>query len=658
MLQREGSTTTITVEPVRNVSGAPLRTLAGSTASDTGAFGSLIPWPLVPIHVALLPDGRLMSFGRDADAASQMFYDIWDPSAGTTESAHLTLPNQTGTDLFCSNQMLLDNGLVLMAGGDVRDGSGDSIGAQGLEGNQDANAFDPRANTLTRIGRLNEPRWYASMTKLTTGEVFIQGGAIDMTLDHGAIQTEIASADGRFYRALSGFTVNDLPWYYPRNFVDASGQIVGWAHNRSYRIDPRGDGIRTDTGIAPGVTLNNASLAVMYAPGKVLIAGGGTTSAVRVDIDSAVPAYEPVPSMGSPRIWGTATVLPDGTVLVSGGSDIDTSVVDAGMGQPALQVAIYDPALNHWTAGPATARARLYHSTAVLLPDASVLLGGGGLPGPITNMNAEIYYPSYLFNEVGEFAQRPIVQVAPGVLDPGATFVIESGNNNPVSRLVLVKGGAVTHGFDMDQRLIPLAFEQAGNKLASALPSISARTPPGFYRLFVFNEQGVPSQGHPIRINAMRNAPEPVFKPINSAARQIGEQSATSLPLTCGPAEQLIGLHGSFESWLTSIGPICQSDRIIRRSVLGPSTPSDWIKQCPSGEFVTSIGGQTTGAGDRMLTMEVNCGAESGTQSDGSVDSDNPSPGAVASCPAPTSPSGLFVNADDAGVRGLTLGCR
>jgi len=60
---------------------------------------------------------------------------------------------------------------------------------------------------------------------------------------------------------------------------------------------------------------------------------------------------------------------------------------------------------------------------------------------------------------------------------------------------------------------------------------------------------------------------------------------------------------------------------------LGPSTSSDWIKQCPSVEFVTSIGGQTTGAGDRVLTMEIDCGAQPGAQSDGNVDGDNPSPG-------------------------------
>ena len=62
----------------------------------------------------------------------------------------------------------------------------------------------------------------------------------------------------------------------------------------------------------------------------------------------------------------------------------------------AYQVEIWDPATGHWTAGASAAVPRLYHSNALLLTDATVLTGGGGAPGPLANLNAEIYYPPYL----------------------------------------------------------------------------------------------------------------------------------------------------------------------------------------------------------------------------------------------------------------------
>ena len=239
-----------------------------------GVMGVAADWPLVPIHMGITPDGRMMSFGRESGDAAEMIYDIWDYREGTGPASHLTLPNRSGTDLFCANQLMLSSGVMLMTGGDTRaDATETTIGYETGAGNRDATVFDSATNQVTRIGTMNEPRWYGTMIKLPSGEEFIQGGSTDK-LENRARYTEIGSADGRVFTSLRGFSVYDLPWLYPRNFIDASGQVVGWAKRYSYRINPAGAGSRVDFGLAPQVKLEDGGLAVMYRPGKVLLAGG------------------------------------------------------------------------------------------------------------------------------------------------------------------------------------------------------------------------------------------------------------------------------------------------------------------------------------------------------------------------------------------------
>lgn len=668
---REGNSTA-SIPPER-IETATLNTPSTADAL-LGRFGPLIDWPLVPIHAALIPDGRLMTFGRDPDAAKEMIYDIWDWHLDGDSSAHLTLPNSLGTDLFCSNQLLLSSGELLMAGGDIRQSRyPGQIGGQLLQGNRDANVFEPASNRLARRGTLTEPRWYASLTMLPWGEVYVQGGALDMNLDLPATHAEVASEDGSQFRSLTGFSVADLPWYYPRNFTDRHGTIVGWAHNASYRIDPRGNGERIDTGHAPGVELNNGSMAVMYAPGKVLLAGGGSTAVVRADINGEVPAYEAVPPMSSPRIWGTATVLPDGTVLVANGGTSDTSIVDAPLGEPAYQVMLYDPATNSWRAGASAARPRLYHSSAILLPDASVLLGGGGLPGPVTNLNAERYYPAYLFTPDGRFAERPVIESAPDTLSPGSSFTIVMAVPEPVSRAVLVKTGAVTHSFDMDQRFVELPIKQSGSltgtTLEASLPAHPADTPPGFYHLFVFNQKGVPSISAILRMKPHTGSlPAPARPATRMQPTGFDGAQQTDL-LACAPDEVFVGVHGTYLDWVRSIGPVCRradagGSLSVRQATNQPMPTSNqreaFTLSCPDQALATGFEVRLNDDQNRLLGLRLLCSAattpDEPSQSIGLLESGRVSQ--LSACEQAARPAGLAVFSDDAGATGLAMRCQ
>src|SRR4029077_491131 len=107
-------------------------------ANVKGMWSPVYPWPLIAVHTVVLPDGRVMSFGSDLTGlqTGHTNYDVWD-SNGAPDEGHLTLPNDSGTDLFCSSLLLLpQSGKVFIAGGDVW------LGTQTLNGgNNNSNLF-------------------------------------------------------------------------------------------------------------------------------------------------------------------------------------------------------------------------------------------------------------------------------------------------------------------------------------------------------------------------------------------------------------------------------------------------------------------------------------------------------------------------------------
>lgn len=83
-----------------------------------------------------------------------MHYTVWDPRGGGAPKAFLTLPNATGTDIFCTSQTLLPDGTVVLLGGD--DYSRKPLN----NGNPDMNVFDPRRNELRKAEGMAYPRWF------------------------------------------------------------------------------------------------------------------------------------------------------------------------------------------------------------------------------------------------------------------------------------------------------------------------------------------------------------------------------------------------------------------------------------------------------------------------------------------------------------------
>ena len=444
-------------------------------------------WPLVSVHAALTPDGRVLTFGSNSGGKATGFfiYDVWDPTAGLS-GGHVTLPNPTGTDIFCGNAVILpDSGDILISGGAAWNGTDVSDA-----GNNRSTIYNAGTAALTGAADMNRARWYATALPLMDDEVYVQGGK------NGEDFPEVLDRDGQ-YRLLTNVATSEYSFYYPRNFIAPDGRVFGFdIQGRMYFVTTDGTGSISPAGQLDSDSVGKTSTVAMYRPGKILVVSGMNNHALTIDINGAAPVVASTGSLSSRRAWSTATVLPNGKVLVTGGSGQPNQLVDVNN-----SAEIWDPDTDAWTVGASGSRPRLYHSFALLLPDASVLVGGGGanLDPPLNNLHSEIYYPPYLYDSSGEFAARPAIGSTPGPLHAGEEFSLATDSPD-IERVTLVRAGSATHGANPQQRFIELSFTRSNNTLLIKLPSQATTTPPGYYLLFLINAAGVPSYAKIVKV--------------------------------------------------------------------------------------------------------------------------------------------------------------
>jgi PKD repeat protein len=235
-----------------------------------------------------------------------------------------------------------------------------------------------------------------------------------------------------------------------------------------------------------------------YKP-RVMIFGGGnpaTATTEILDLSATPLLWQYGPPMSQPRIQMNATILPNGKVLAVGGSRNDEDAVTA-----SRNADLFDPVTNTFSPAGANVYPRLYHSGSLLLPDATVLLAGGNPARGTYESHLEIYSPAYLFNGDGTPAARPtIASGGPGAFAYGSTFQIQTPDAADIASVVLVRPGAPTHAFDMDQRLVGLSYSLDGGALSVTAPPNGNIAPPGYYMLFILNSAGVPSNASFVQV--------------------------------------------------------------------------------------------------------------------------------------------------------------
>jgi len=289
--------------------------------------------------------------------------------------------------------------------------------------------------------------------------------------------------------------------YYPWTYVLPDGRLfIGGPHDPTHRIDLAAPGAaeafptlhgNRSTGGEKGTSVLLMLRPPDYRPVVYIIAGNTPATektAEMIDLSAATPAWASLPDLNLVRNQQlTATLLPDGRVFVAGGV---SGGADGGICE------IFDPRNpgDGWVAGPAMKYVRAYHSSFILLTDGSIAGGGdpqvGGAPTP-----HERFFPDY-FDML-----RPVVSSAPAAINYGTTFTINTPNAADVLEVVLLRAGAVTHGFNMSQRGIECVISGIGaGTINVEAPPQANLAPPGWYLLFILNSSRVPSAGRWIRL--------------------------------------------------------------------------------------------------------------------------------------------------------------
>ena len=226
---------------------------------------------------------------------------------------------------------------------------------------------------------------------------------------------------------------------------------------------------------------------------QVALFGGDRVATVEmIDFAARDPEWVRQDDLLQPVTQNNAVVLPDGQVVVLGGQA-------GGRGEPEINNYLYqmfNPKSGKIKPLVATTVPRHDHSTALLLPDGTVIAMGGNreelTPGnPDAGVPvAQLYYPPYLFK-----GPRPVIKEAPTDISYGQPFEVEvSGGAGQIESVVLIRMGPITHNWDWGNRSVKLAVDQAGGgKLVVKAPARPGLAIPGYYMLFAVNEKGVPS---------------------------------------------------------------------------------------------------------------------------------------------------------------------
>jgi galactose oxidase len=492
-----------------------------------GEWGKSFDLLNVPVHASLLPTGKVLYWGRrwtfDSPSpivtlamintqsmdqhATKSF--LWDPpragettSSTTKSKTTATQPkdgNNADVNLFCSGHSFQPDGSLLVVGGHLRD----------TEGVQQACVYNPYKDEWSALPKINNGRWYPSALTLSDGSTLSISGSFFVNEDRTGRHVT-TNMQPQIWRNNAWVNIGSPPQLinYPRLHLNPKGGafMAGPQATSSFL---RQDGTWEPSGLPRTAREREFAPSVSYDRGKIIFIGGGndqgsdepTNITEIIDLDQAPQdrKWNLAKPLSIKRRQHNATVLPDGTVLVTGGTKgPGFSNIDAG--NPVKTPELWTPPTNTsppfndtWTSmADASEDQRCYHSIALLLPDGQVISAGSGEGAnnpPV--ISAQLFRPPYLCKGV----QQPTLVTAPVDIEfDQKTFDVTVGADDVIKKASWIRIGSVTHANNMSQTFMWLPCKQQGSKVTVDAPDNKNLTPPGHYMLFLLNEKNVPSR--------------------------------------------------------------------------------------------------------------------------------------------------------------------
>ncbi len=483
---------------------------------------------------------------------------------------------QVDDSLFCSGHTLTADGRLFSVGGTRTLISPPSTGAdvapeqEIVTGLSYATSFDGRSwtrvpNAMQAAGSGGgTERWYPTVTRLPDARLLVTSGfelvvpnpQVNLTAEIYAPATGTWSVISEFGKVPFEIFSSDyshaftLPTPVGSNDVLLLGEpglpvLTAATANAAWNISApprpgseafqnarRANGGAWQSAEAPNNGAATAMLPIRvndgdlgYSNGSVIVVGGARQSS----FERAIDVYDPrrgtwrnTIATQAPRHYPAIVLLPDSRVLVVSGASTDPNSRHAEYVDPLAGFASI-------SGGSQVSEVRGYHNVAMLLPDGSVLVGGGrdvDRDASLEKPTFRYYYPYYVF------ADRPRITTAPTSLVYNTQFIVQTTGLLPADML-LIALGSMTHCFDFNQRVVQLKLLSvtqtgSGQYQSTLLAPLNTRiAPPGHYMLFAVDGRRIPSEAAILRVNAP--AGSATLSPSSPSPKVTGATSSPSM---------------------------------------------------------------------------------------------------------------------------------
>ncbi|OAH13383.1 radical copper oxidase GlxA [Streptomyces jeddahensis] len=384
-----------------------------------------------------------------------------------------------------------------------------------FQGIKDAYEFDPVAEKYIKVDPMNEARWYPTLTTMSDGRILSLSGLDEIGQ---LVPGKNEVFDPKTKKWTYTKDVRQFPTY-PAISLMQDGRMFYSGANAGYGPDDVG----RDPGIwdlktnkftkVPGMSdkkLLETAGTVLLPPAQdekyMVIGGGGVGESKKsskktriIDLLADDPKFVDGPELEKGTRYPQSSILPDDTVLVSGGSEDYRGRGDSNI----LEARIYDGKSNSLRRVADPLVGRNYHSGSLLLPDGRVMFFGSDSlyadkantkPGTF-EQRIEIYTPPYLYRD-----SRPSLSGGQETIARGESATFASKHASSIKTARLIRPSASTHVTDVDQRSIALDLKKTADGVTVTIPKNRNLVQSGWYMLFVTDDQGTPSKAVWVRV--------------------------------------------------------------------------------------------------------------------------------------------------------------